>query len=136
MNLYFQYAVVRFLSRVVVKISSNETLIVFRKVERLSKLAIKLRCDIGFLGTCIDNQLLPKFTDFKLFKDHLRFKKATTKFKLQLMKNEKKDKETELSKLRVELGKALLSLQRSVTDTRIKFHHELVLSICRSAFSV
>jgi len=115
-----QKAIVLFYSRIVLnKISLSERKL-FRNVERISKTYIKINADLTFLQLCLKNQLLPKFTDFKLYDEAARYKNATTDFKLQLIEREIKSKKEELNKLSRDSIKNVLELHKAIS--KFKFY--------------
>ena len=61
------YAVFLFLSRIILKRLNYEQLHIFRKLERSLQICVKSAADIKFMNFCLENQLLPKFTNFKLY---------------------------------------------------------------------
>lgn len=77
-------------------------------MERLLKTCIKINADIKFLTFCLQNQLLPKFVNFKLYDVSAQHEKSTIKFKTQLLDRELKKKKEELLSHRRLLGMDLV----------------------------
>lgn len=97
-----------FYSHIIIKKLNNENLNIFRKVEKLSKLNIKRVADIKYLEFCDNNQLLPKFLNFKLYDVSLHHDECTLNFKKKLLKKEITKKNSELTSGVNELGKQLV----------------------------
>ena len=60
----------------------------------------KSLCDIEFLNVCLENELTPKFLNFKLYRKDLRNTSQFQKFQQKLLNNELFDKTKKLKKLR------------------------------------
>ena len=87
-NIFFKFAVVSFLSRIVIRRLTEEGKECFRKVEKILKTHSKISADLRFLNFCSDNQLLPKFMDFKLYDVSARNEDATNYFRTSLLARE------------------------------------------------
>ena len=71
----------------------------FRKFENLNFKIRKTLCDIEFLEVCLENNLTPKFVNFKLYRKDIRHSKQSTKFQTSLMNNELSEKKRKLKSL-------------------------------------
>ena len=60
-------AVTLFYSRIILKKLTTENKTTFRKLDKSVKFSVKCDADIKFINFCIENQLLPKFVNFKLY---------------------------------------------------------------------
>ena len=65
----------------------------FRNFENLDFKIRKTLCDIEFLEVYLENNLTPKFVNFKLYRKDIRHSKESTKFQTSLMNNELSEKE-------------------------------------------
>ena len=72
----------------------------FRKLENFNLKIRKSLCDIEFLNVCLENELTPKFLNFKLYRKDLRNTSQFQKFRQKLRNNELFDKTKKLKKLR------------------------------------
>ena len=82
------YAVCKFYSRIILKKLYVESICDFRRIEKNSKLCIKLKADIVFLTFCLSNELLPKFTNFKLYDVSAIHSIETVQYKKKLLERE------------------------------------------------
>ena len=83
-------AVTIFMSRIVLKSLNADHKLLFKKLEKdLKDFFTKLNADILFLKFCHSNQLLPKFTNFKLDDVSAVNYRSTIKFKVSLVQIEK-----------------------------------------------
>ena len=104
----------------------------FRKLENFDLKIRKSLCDIEFLNVCLENELTPKFLNFKLYRKDLR---NTSQFQQKLLDNELFDKTKKLKKLRSDFKNCidqlkslvsfldfshLLNFIRNVNDKKIK----------------
>ena len=56
------------LSFVILRISNEEIKLKFRKIERISLKIVHLSCHLSFNETCLDNSLLPQYTNIYIYK--------------------------------------------------------------------
>ena len=98
-KLILNYAVCKFLSRIIIKILPRSSLDAFRKVEKISKKISKLKADLKYLKFCSTNQLLPKFVNFQLYDVSATHEPETIDFKNKLLVREMGKKESELEEL-------------------------------------
>ena len=61
------------------------TLTTYRALERKKCKYEKAKADIDFLGTCRDNDIIPKFLNFKLYKTKLKSYKNTFKYRILIV---------------------------------------------------
>ena len=87
------FATLKFYSRIVLRKLSRSQLTLYRKVERISKIIAKCKADLKFLKFCLDNQLLPKFTNFRLYDVTAAETSDCKNFRIKLLENEIKSKE-------------------------------------------
>ena len=71
----------------------------FRKLENLDFKIRKSLCDIEFLEVCLENNLTPKYVNFKLYRKDIKHTKLSTKFQTSLLNNELSEKKRKLKKL-------------------------------------
>ena len=90
----------------------------FREIEREAKTITKLNADLDFLNICLNNQLLPKFLNFKLYDVTAQYEPSTVKFKEQLMTREIAKKNEDLSRNNIKFGIKLVRFRQSVSGLR------------------
>ena len=83
----------------------------FRNVENLMKSNIKISADINYLKFCVNNQLLPKFLNFKLYDVSLHHDNNTVNFKKRLLQNELKKQEEKLQTGTISLARELIQFR-------------------------
>ena len=91
---------------------------VLSKVRRLEKLDFKVRkreLDVEFIQLCIDNNLVPKFVQFKVPNSALRSSKTYRDCQNKLLKEELSNKRSSLRTKRNELKKLQDDLVRTVS---------------------
>ena len=81
----------------------------------------KAQADLDFLVTCRDNGLIPKFLNFKLYKDELRESEAYRHFQQRLLLMEIVSRRKDIHKLNSEVNKLTIQLKESVYN--IDFIH-------------
>ena len=114
-----------FYSRVVLKkLESNQTN-EFRNVERNYKKVLKLKADISYLEFCSTNQLLPKFTNFRLYDVTAQQTSETRKFRESLLQREILKHRENLIVCQRELTKCIITLYRRLSP--LKFYSCLLL---------
>jgi len=113
MNLFLHKAIVSFLSRIVLSRLHGASKNLFRKLERYTKTHTKLSADLIFLEFALHNQLLPKFTNFKLYDVSAVNEASTIKFKESLLKREIEKKKTELNDSMCSNVKTVLEFKNS-----------------------
>ena len=74
-----------------------------------------LKCDIEFLKVCQENNLTPKFVNFKLYKKNIRSTCHFRQFQNKLINNELSEKEKNLKKLRSENKNLVNKLRNSIS---------------------
>ena len=107
-------AVITFLSKVVLRLLNQDQKLQFRKLEAITKKFSKLEDDIKYLNFCFDNQLLPKFTDFRLYDVSALNDDATIEFKKYLLLREIKKKEDQQKQCSIQSMKNVLLLKTLV----------------------
>ena len=75
----------------------------------------KTECDIEFLKVCQENNLTPKFVNFKLYKKNIRSTCHFRQFQNKLIYNELSEKEKNLKKLRSENKNLVNKLRNSIS---------------------
>ena len=106
---------------IIIRRYNEETLRIYRQLERTEKKLKKLQCDVQFLIKCESQQLIPKFLRFKLHNPRLTSSCSYRTFQQELLRNEIKFKEKCISKRRIECDNIAKSL-RSKTFW-LDFHH-------------
>ena len=98
-------------------------LLLFRKLENVDLKTRKTHCDKEFLHTCLNNDLTPKFINFKLYRKDIRTTQRYRAFQKTLLTNEYTDKASKLEKLKNERNKIILQLRNIVSI--LDFNHLL-----------
>ena len=98
---------------------------IFRKVEKLLKKAIKCKADINYLKFCATNQLLPSFTNFKLYDVSANHEPDTIAFKNKLIEREIDKHVSEFKLNQCELIRSVICLVRHLS--RLKFYSSIFL---------
>ena len=91
---------------------------ILNKTRRLEKLDFKIRkreLDVEFIQTCIQNNLIPKFLNFKVPNSALRDSKAYRECQSKLLKEELSSKQSSLRAKRKEMKKLKDELVRSIS---------------------
>ena len=70
------------------KYADNNEKIAFRKIEKLKKKIIKLKCHLQFNETCIINKMLPTYTNVNLHDGAARNEEFVLEFRLNLIKRQ------------------------------------------------
>ena len=121
MNIGFlNLAIVKFYSRIVLRKISRVSLIQYRKVENEYKKLLKLNADIRYLEFCSTNQLLPSFTNFRLYDVTAHHEKETINFKRKLLEREIEKHHVNAAEVKKTLMRSIVNLS-SVTSP-MKFH--------------
>ena len=90
-----------------------------RNLEKLSKKLINAKAAVTFNQICLDNNLLPNYSNIRLHNEALQHKSFTTDFRSSLVRNELNEKKKEVLRLQQQLSGEetfLLSLEQSVRD--------------------
>ena len=118
MNYTFRKATAILFSRIVLTQLDNEQRSAFRKVEKLTKQYTKIKSDLKYLNFCSVNQILPKFTNFKLYDVSAENDKNTIDFKRRLLQREIDKKEQALVTCGRESGTTIVHMMRSMPCLR------------------
>ena len=79
---------IKWYSKVVLKYSPPDALHAYRNIERNTVKLIKSRAHRSFNETCVNNNLLPNYTNVKLYDDAARRKEFFKNFRNDLIQNE------------------------------------------------
>ena len=119
-----------FLSFKILDRLDSDHLKTLRNIEKLCKKSVKFKSDCAFLKFSIENQLVPKFTDFKLYKKDRRYSKNATEFRMKLMAEELEDKIKSQSEITNKCARLVLKLRTSLSVLRfyacVKFLHRIL----------
>ena len=91
-HMFLIYAVTKLYSRIVLNKLSPSACQIYRNVERNFKKSMKTKADIKYLQFCASNQLLPKFTNFRLYDVSAHNEPSTIGFRKGLIEREIKKK--------------------------------------------
>lgn len=101
-----------------------------KKIKDLSRKRMRIKNSIGFNKTCINNDLLPKYTRIRLYDPALQETEATNEFRRKLVEDELSSKQTKLKEIETELSTQWKSLTDIVQgDTLLQFKRTLDLDI-------
>ena len=94
---------------------------IVKQIRRFEKLDFKIRkneADLDFLQSCQQNNLIPKFLNFKVASSSLRFSRTYKQCQRQLLKQEIKEKISTISKQKKEFTalKKLIKNKLSIID--------------------
>ena len=101
--------------RVIQERYGRPLLTLFRRCELFDLKIRKTECDIEFLKVCQENNLTPKFVNFKLYKKNIRSTCHFRQFQNKLINNELSEKEKNLKKLRSENKNLVNKLRNSIS---------------------
>ena len=87
-----------------------------REIEKLSKKVINAKNTLAFNQTCLNNNLLPKYTKIRLHDAALQDSNLTNEFCQNLIKEEIKLKEDVITTLSSKLEEKWLQLRLSAND--------------------
>ena len=118
-NIYIYKAVVLFFSRVVLKKFDRGSLEVFRRLENICKKSSKLIADLKFLNFCVDNQLLPSFTNFTLYDVSAMHDPSTVEFKRKLVLREIEQNNAKLTESSRETARLLINLRQCTSSNEM-----------------
>ena len=85
---------------------------VIRDIEKTSRKITNAEAAILFNNQCIQNNLLPKYTNIRLSNEAVRRSKITLEFRRSLVENETKEKE-----------KTMLMLKNKLREQELEFEH-------------
>ena len=103
-----------------------------RKLEKNSRLLDKARLDEDFLKRCLDQQVIPKFLRFKLYRQNLRNTQIYKEFQRQLLEKEILNKQVHIRKLKEVVCQLENRLKNIVCRLDfIHFKHFIDNSVCK-----
>ena len=97
-----------------------------REIERLAKKVINAKNALAFNQTCLNNNLLPKYTKIRLHDAALQDSNLTNEFRQNLIKEEIKSKEDVITTLSSKLEEEWLELRLSANDEIVAYIKHLV----------
>ena len=100
---------------------SRENLQQLRKLEKLNIKLQKTKNSIAFNQTCINNNLLPKYTKIKLYDPALQEKEVTNEFRQNLINEEIKSKKSLASNILADLTKEWELLSNSANQEVVAY---------------
>ena len=116
----------------------NDTLQKIRKLEKLDFKTRKCKLDVEYLQICIDNNLRPKFLNFKVANPSLRGSKAYRECQLKLLrqelsnkKSQQRIKDNEQRRLKDELIRTLSLVDYTHLISIFASSNDIVLSKCQ-----
>ena len=104
-----------------IKKCGRPLLLLFRKLKNVDLKTRKADCDKEFLHTCLNDDLTPKFVNFKLYRKDIRTTQRYRAFQKTVLNNEYTDKANKLEKLTNERNKIVLQLKNIVSI--LDFNH-------------
>ena len=94
--------------------ASQVELTKFRELERLSKKVIKESSHLSFNETCINNELLPTYTNIRLHDEAAQGEAFVNQFRSELILREIKESKSALYDLKNEFNASLQEFKRNV----------------------
>lgn len=106
----------------------NQAITTFRKIEKLSIKQLKTKNSIAFNQTCLNNNLQPAYTKFKLYDKAMQNNNITNEFRLNIVKEEIKQKKATLPTINENLQKEWTTLRNLVNDEQLENIEERINS--------
>ena len=91
-----------------------------RKIESIGKDLIKTNAAVTFNQICIDNNLLPKFTNVRLYNEAVQQEPFTGEFRRNLVKHEQTTKRRRQAELQRQFTETRKRLTDDITDNALK----------------
>ena len=110
-----------FYSRIILRKIDLQTKQCFRNLEKSFQKCTKINADLQFLIFCSNNQLLPRFTNFKLYDVFLEFTNETIEYKSKLLLSEIDKKKASLSE-RLKIASSLCLQLKQVCRRNLHFY--------------
>ena len=104
-------AIYNFYSRIILNRIAFNKKKELRKLGKILKNYTKFKADLQFLNFCLDNQLLPKCVNFKLYDVTAHHEKSTINYKRKLLTREIEKKRRELSISQSEFGRLVIQFR-------------------------
>lgn len=109
--------VVIWLSKTILKGLTPENIQKFRKVERLSKKLVKIKCHLLFDETCLQNNILPNYTRIRLHDDMAKEENFVHKFRRKLVERQILNFQCKLKEITGKRTEALEDLRNSINSS-------------------
>ena len=100
---------------------SNDNIAKSRKIEKLSLKLMRARNSIAFNQTCLNNNLLPKYTRIKLYEPAMQSNTITDEFRKNLVCEEIKNKKAIMLTLLNDLALAWNELESSTNNEELAY---------------
>jgi len=112
--------IIKWLSRTAFNFQEEETKKIFRKLEKTTKKLINIKLHLLFNRTCINENLLPKYTNFKLHDAAARNEDFITQCRKELILRQIKEQEESLPTICEEITH-LQGLLREIVPTQLQY---------------
>ena len=116
----------RWLSLCVLRISSPEIKLKYRKLEKIKLKLVKIRSHLSFNETCIINQLLPTYTNVRLHDDAAAAEEFVQEFQSKLIERQITQQKEAIPKLEKEYEEQLQNFKNEV-NAPLKYEAYLTL---------
>ena len=128
-----RHLIIKWLSRIVLKTSSREVVQKYREVEKLSLKCCNVRSHRTFNECCLNNKLLPIYTNVRLHDGAARTHSYVNEFRLKLVETEVEKQNEELIKLEDVLADKIHELSECVnSDLRIAAFLSFLNRVCEA----
>ena len=104
----------KFIAEVIRARYNENTLEIIWKIEKLDNHLSKAELDLEFLCKCNNNNFFPKFLNFRVANNHLKYSSTYKQFQWHLLREESGQKKSTLRNLQKELSSPKASLQNEL----------------------
>ena len=102
------------IAEVIWAIYNENTVKRIRKLEKLDYRLRKVELDLEFLSKCNDNNIIPKFLNFRVANNHLNFSTTYKQSQSNLLREEIRQKKSTVRILKKEFSSLIASLQNEL----------------------
>ena len=114
------------LSKCILRLMNSTTKDLFRKVERNLEKLTRTRFNLRFNETCLQHDLLPIFTNVKLYDSAAKPQEFVKSFRRKLIEHENKKHRDAIAELEVQYNSNLLKLRETLSTLRYESTIELL----------
>ena len=108
------------LSKIILKIVNRDVAAAFRNIERILVRLTKTRYHLRFNESCIQHELLPTFTNIKLYDEAARPQTFVLDFRRKLIQHESKNHKAKIIELENEYAQQLQIMKKSMSSIRFE----------------
>ena len=106
----------KWLSYIILKTCSSGILSQYRDIERSAIKIHSVACHLSFNETCLNNNLLPTYTNIRLHDDAARKSEFATDFRKKLIERQVKEQKEELSHIKNDLCSKITAFKTAVNS--------------------